>query len=190
MIAFLQGRVQACTDQGLVILVGGVGFAVTTPQTTAAAIGDEVNLVIYEHIKEGCYDLYGFSTVGAKDLFELLIGVNGIGPRMALALMNLGEPEGLRHMIASNDIAGLTQANGVGRRLAERLVVDLQDRLGDVAKIDYRPGKPAGADDEAVIALVNWGLPPDEARQALSGVEPELETADRVRQALAIWRGR
>ena len=173
------------TDQGAVVLAGGLGYDLQT--TTAArsqlAVGASAELVIYEQIRDDCHDLYGFLETSTKELFELLLTVSGVGPRLALAVLNIGPEAELRSAIAGAQTDYLTQAAGLGKRLADRLVVDLKDKIVVSGESAGLLGGPV-ATDEAVVALVSLGLSLDEARQALVGVDPGLPIADRVQQAL------
>lgn len=185
MLALIRGEVVRLTDNGAVVLAGGLGYQLQTPAATRAqlAVGASVELVIYEHIRDDCHDLYGFLDRPCKELFELLLSVSGVGPRLALAVVDIGPEAELRAALADGRTDYLTQASGLGKRLAERLVVDLKDKVSGPAD-GVLAGAPAPA-DEAVVALTSLGLGLDEARQALAGIDSRLPPAERVQQALA-----
>lgn len=171
-------------------MAGGLGYGLKTTAATRDQLKPKasIELVIYEHIREDCHDLYGFLQQSTKDLFELLLTVSGVGPKVALAVLDIGPEADLRAAINGGRPDYLAQAPGLGKRLAERLIVDLKDKVaGSVEAANLLASAP-GEGDEAVMALVGLGLNLDEARQALVGVDSSLPTADRVQQALAGWK--
>ena len=186
MLALIFGEVVRLTDQGVIVLTGGLGYDIKTTN----AIRDQlklqaaVELVIYEHIREDSHDLYGFLNQSTKDLFELLLTVSGVGPKVALAVLEVGPETELRAAITEGRADYLTQASGFGRRLADRLIVDLKDKVVSTAEAANLLAQAPQVSDEAVLALVGLGLSLDEARQALTGVPGDLPTANRVQQAL------
>lgn len=182
MIATLRGTVTDKLDQSIVIECAGIGYGVFVPNTTYGdlAPNKEARLFIYEHIREDMHDMYGFLAHSEKRFFEKLLSVNGVGPKMALSIMNLGSSEELAHIIASENVAVLTRASGVGRRLAERIILDLKDTFVDAALMT-RAGKPA--DNEALQALIALGYSQPQAAQALAQIDAK-DTKDQVRQAL------
>ena len=189
MLALIRGEVVRLTDQGAIVLAGGLGYDLKTTAATRDQLqaGVATELVIYEHIREDCHDLYGFLEQSTKDLFELLLTVSGVGPKVALAVLDIGPEAELRAAITEERANYLAQASGLGKRLADRIIVDLKDKVaGTVEAASLLNQPPTG--DEAVLALVGLGLSLDEARQALAGVDSELPTADRVQQALAGWK--
>ena len=185
MLALIRGEVLRLTDHGVIVLAGGLGYDLqTTPATRGQlALGASVELVIYEHIREDCHQLYGFLESSAKELFELLLTVSGVGPRLALAVLEVGPETELRAAINASQVDYLIRASGLGRRLADRLILDLKDKVGPAGGSDPQTLSPAGL-DEATAALIGLGLSLDEAQQALVGIDPGLPTASRVQQAL------
>ena len=190
MIAFVNGRVIEKFSGSVVVDVGGLGYEVQLAATDfeRANLDSEAKFYTYHHVREQAEDLYGFSTLAAKRLFELLITVQGIGPKAALAILSLGEAESVRSAIASADVAFIARAAGVGKKTAERVTVDLRDKVGAPT---YVPGHdPATgaisnlAGDEALDALMALGYNLAEATQALAGIDPSLPTAKRVSEAL------
>src|SRR5689334_5468023 len=132
MIATLTGVVAEKTLDDIVLEVQGVGYGllVTGEDYGRLHVGDRAKLYIHEHIRENSYDLFGFTTTDTKHLFEQLLGVNGVGPKMALSVLNTGTSNDVRAAIASADTKSIQKANGVGKRVAERIVVDLKDKVG------------------------------------------------------------
>ena len=189
MIATLNGTVAEKLSEIVVLDVGGVGYGVLLPLEDYAtvAIGEEIKVYIYEHIRENMHDLYAFTQSDTKHLFEQLIEVTGVGPKMALSVLGVGSVEDVRKAIASGDTKVLTAAPGVGKRVAERIVVDLKDKVGLVATTGaggVLVGSAAAEKDEAVQALVSLGFTVSDALNALSSVDKALATEERVKKAL------
>lgn len=190
MIAMLTGVVAEKTAEQLVLDVSGVGYGlyVTNEEYARLGSGDLVKLYIYEHIREMSHDLFGFTTLDTKKLFEQLLDVNGVGPKMALSVLNIGSSNEVRVSIANGDTKTIQKANGVGKRVAERIVVDLKDKVG-LAGVDLSTTGMLQADsnllrDEAVEALVSLGYTAQDATIALQNVDSNLPTEDRIKQAL------
>ena len=132
MIATLNGVVSEKLADVVVLEVGGMGYGllVSTEDYGRLEAGQQAKLYVYEHIREQAHDLFGFLTRDSKSLFEQLLDVNGVGPKMALNVLSIGSGEAVRQAIASGDVKFIQQANGVGKRVAERLVVELKDKVG------------------------------------------------------------
>lgn len=190
MIATLTGVVSEKTIDQLVLDVSGVGYGlfVTNEDYGRLGSGDLAKLYIYEHIRESAHDLFGFMTLDTKQLFEQLLGVNGVGPKMALSLLNTGPANAVRASIASGDTKSIQKASGVGKRVAERIVVELKDKVGlegvDLSTTGMLQSDAAIAGDEAGQALIALGYSPQDAAKALHDVDPSLPTEDRIKQAL------
>jgi Holliday junction DNA helicase RuvA len=190
MIATLSGVVSEKLADVVVVDVNGVGYGlyVTAEDHGSLAAGDKTKLYIYEHIREQSHDLFGFTAKDTQALFELLLGVNGVGPKMALNMLSIGSAQGVKKAIASGDVAVIQQANGVGKRVAERVVVDLKDKVGLVGVDLQSTGLLQSEDklnqDEAVVALIALGYSASDAAQALQKVDSKLPTEDRIKQAL------
>lgn len=188
MIAHVAGTVAEKFDPSLIIDVGGVGYEVQVANGDfeAATLHADVKLYTYHHIREQAQELYGFSSLATKRLFELLITVQGIGPKAALSILSVGSGEQVRSAIANGDAAYIQQAQGVGKRIAERVVVDLKDKVGLPGALTYVGGASASsapASDDALDALVALGYSLAQATEALQHVE-ETDTSVRVRKAL------
>jgi Holliday junction DNA helicase RuvA len=189
MIAHVSGVVVEKFGSSVIVDVHGIGYEVQL------AAGDFDNTVLessvkfytYHHIREQSQELFGFSSLIAKKLFELLITIQGVGPKAALAILSLGDSEVVRNAIASSDSAFITRANGIGKKTGERIVVDLSDKVGHAIRTDvnnigisnFIPGN-----DEALEALMALGYNLGDATKALEGVSTELSTAERVTIAL------
>ena len=190
MIATLSGRVAEKLLNIVILDVGGVGYglSVTAEDFGRLAVAQPAKVYVYEHIREASHDLYGFIQLDTKQFFELLLGVNGVGPKMALNVLSIGNTGQVRGAIAGGDVKFIQRAAGVGKRVAERIVVDLKDKVGLVG-IDLESTGLLQSDnvllrDEAVEALVALGFTAQDAGAALQGVDAGLPTEDRVTQAL------
>jgi Holliday junction DNA helicase RuvA len=190
MIGLVQGKVVEKFGNSVVVDVGGIGYEVQTASGDydKASPGEELKLYTHHHVREQSEELFGFSTLAAKRLFELLITVQGIGPKAAIAILSLGEAEAVRSSIASADSTFIARAIGVGRKTAERVTIDLSDKVGAPT---YVPGHDVGtgamtnfAGDEALDALMALGFNLADATTALSGISNDLSTAERVKLAL------
>lgn len=189
MIATLNGLVSDKLGGMVVIEISGVGYGVLVPLDDFAnlKIGEPAKLYIHEHIREAAHDLYGFTGVETISLFDLLLSVSGVGPKMALSILGLGTSDDVRLAIAEGNLKFIQSAVGVGKRVAERVVVDLKDKVGLAVgdgATTFLQVPVANTGDEAVQALMSLGYSPQDAMQALEGVDKKLETAVRIRQAL------
>lgn len=190
MIATLNGVVSEKLGEVVVLDVQGVGYGllVTAEDYGHLSTGDHFKLYVYEHIREQSHDLYGFLSLDTKSLFERLLDVNGVGPKMALNMLSIGSSSDVRRAIAGGDVKYIQQATGVGKRVAERVVVELKDKVGltgvDLESTGLLQGEAALLSDEAVEALVALGYSPADASQALKDIDPALPTEERIKQAL------
>ena len=185
MIARLRGKPVASTPEGLVLDVGGVGYLVAaTPSAVRRAEGaEEVTVETYLHVREDAMQLYGFADGAERELFVQLLTVNGVGPKVALAIVSGSPAEELRRAIVREDTARFTAIPGIGKKTAERIVLELKEKLG--------AGGPelaaAGPGDTHVVArdaLVELGYAVADAERALADTDPELPPEERVRLAL------
>jgi holliday junction DNA helicase RuvA len=184
MIARLNGRPFRRDDQTLVLDVGGVGYLVNATKSALrkARDADEVALETYLHVREDALQLYGFAEVEERELFEHLLSVSGVGPKVALAIVSGSSPAELRRAIAVEDTARFQAIPGIGKKTAQRVVLELKEKLGaDGAEIPVSSGKEDALAREALIEL---GYSISEAEKALSDTDPELPPEERVRQAL------
>jgi Holliday junction DNA helicase RuvA len=183
VIAYLSGTLLDKQIQRLVVDVGGVGYDVQVPLSTFYAVGDlgaPVALRIHTHVREDALQLFGFATALEQSLFERLIATSGIGPKVALAILSGIEPEGLVRAIRDADLGRLTSIPGVGRKTAERLIVELKDRLPKIAET-VLTGPAAGSDDlraDVLSALANLGYQRAAAERAFDRVLPKAESRD------------
>jgi len=171
---------------GIVLDVGGVGYLVnpTAGARRKAEPGGEVVLETYLHVREDVLQLFGFAEAAERDLFELLLSVQGVGPKVALAIVSGSSPDELRRAIALEDTVRFQAIPGIGKKTAERVVLELKERLGTVA--DAGDPTPLAPKPHLVArdALVELGYSLAEAEAALAGTDPEAPPEERVRQAL------
>jgi len=189
MIGSLRGRIAAKTPPQLRIDVGGVGYELEAPMSTffhLPPIGQEVSLLTHLVVREDAQMLYGFATLDERSLFRNLLKVSGIGPKIALALLSGISVEAFAQCILNKDVAALIRVPGIGRKTAERLFVEMRDRI---ANLEGEPGMARGdvasPESEALGALIGLGYKPAEAARLLKVVEPGMHTTEElIRRAL------
>lgn len=184
MIAFLEGRVAEKAGDHVVLAVSGVGYEIRVPAQTLAKLpppGKQAHLFTRLQVRDEAMVLYGFSSADERSLFDHLITVTGVGPKVALAVLSILSPDTLRRAVASGDVAALTLVPGVGKKVAGRILLDLKDRIGLGG--DTAPTGPLAEVREALLAL---GLSAQEARDALSALAPDGDrpVEDLLRDAL------
>jgi Holliday junction DNA helicase RuvA len=186
MIAHVSGTIVEKVDSSLIVDVNGVGYEVQVAVNDFEhyILNQEAKLYTHHHVREQAEELFGFSSLAAKRLFELLISVQGVGPKAALAILGLGSAENVRSAIASGDSAYIQKASGVGKKTAERVVVDLQDKVGapGVHKVTMAAAQLTA--DDALDALMALGYSLRQASEALEQVDSSLSPELRVREAL------
>ena len=189
MIGSIKGKVIKKTEKfvivetGLPAQAGGVGYKISvSPDTVSKAkkVGEEISLWIHTHVREDILDLYGFLDYEELEFFELLIGVSGIGPKGALVILSVATIETLKKAISSGDLAYLTKISGIGRKTAEKILLELRDKVGEETQ-----GSLQGELD-ALEALKSLGYSQNEARDALKKIPADTDTNTKVREALKI----
>ncbi|CCY68743.1 holliday junction DNA helicase RuvA [Clostridium sp. CAG:678] len=194
MIYSLTGELTYIGDQFLVVECGGVGFKCFTSVATAAnagRIGDQIRLYTYLSVKEDALDLYGFKTENELRAFKLLISVSGVGPKAAVSILSEMSADKLSLAVAAGDTKAITRANGVGKKIAERIVLELKDKMAGVtlsssessvsAAASVAEDSPAG---EAVAALVALGFSKSDAAAAVGAMDSSLPADEMIRQGL------
>lgn len=189
MIAQLKGVVTEHEGATVVVDCSGVGYGVNVlgDEQSTMRTGQTQLLYIYEHIKEDSHDLYGFITKSRKDLFVKLLSVNGVGPKAAMSIANLASETQVRSAIASGDTKFIAGASGVGKKVAERVVVDLKNKVGLIASQDataFLHTAGISENDEALQALIGLGYSKDDASAVLAKIDSSLPVEERVKQAL------
>jgi holliday junction DNA helicase RuvA len=188
VIASLRGRVVRVAAGSVVLEVGGVGYLLAATASAcrlASGAEEELRLVTHLHVREDALQLYGFASAGERELFELLLGVSGVGPKAALAIVSGYAPDQIRRAVATGDHALFTSIPGIGRRTAERVVIDLKDKVGSPIAEAARADVPPDDHTAAREALVGLGMSVAEAEAALRDVDDGLPVGERVRAALA-----
>lgn len=190
MIAMLKGVIGEKLAGEVVVDVQGVGYGVfvTAEDEGRLVTGEVSKLYIYEYVREQAHDLFGFLSRDTQNLFKQLLDVNGVGPKMALNVLSVGPAQDVRVAIAGGDVKFIQQASGVGKRVAERIVVDLKDKVGlsgvELSETGMLQSEAALMKDEAVEALMALGYSSQDAAAALQQVDPKLPTEHRIKQAL------
>jgi Holliday junction DNA helicase RuvA len=201
MIGQLRGRLAEKRPNQVLVDVGGVGYLVQVPLSTYAALGElhtEVTLLIHTHVREDALALYGFVSAREKHFFEMLLSASGVGPTLALKILSGMSVEELVPAIRGSDLARLTRIPGVGRKTAERMVVELKDKLETVAVETAKPAasSPAGIEADVLSALVNLGYDARAAETAVGEAKREVGAANFEKllrgalQALSAPKGR
>jgi Holliday junction DNA helicase RuvA len=183
MIGQLRGRLAEKRPNQVLVDVGGVGYVVQIPLSTYAALGElhtEVTLLIHTHVREDALALYGFVSAREKHFFEMLLSASGVGPTLALKILSGMSVEELVPAIRGSDLARLTKIPGVGRKTAERMVVELKDKLEAVAVEAEKPASssPAGVEADVISALVNLGYDARAAEDAVGEAKRTAGTAN------------
>ncbi len=190
MIYSLKGTLLEKKNNFFVVEVGGVAFQVRTSSNVLKSlpqIGEKVNLFTHLHVREDALELYGFLTEEELELFEMLIGVSGIGPRSALGILGVEKPEKLKAAISEGRSELLTKASGIGKKTAERIVLELRGKL----KLEGA-GKIVGimeSDHDIVEAMANLGYTKTQAKDALSQIDPKItKMEERIKEALRLLK--
>lgn len=190
MIGFLRGVLIQKNPQELLLDVGGVGYRVLVPISTFCRLGDQgaqAQLLIHTHVREDQLVLYGFASPAELELFEKLIAVSGVGPKVALGVLSGIEADDLVHAIRGNDVARLTRVPGVGKKTAERLILELKDKLASFHTGTTEAQVPSPKRSDLLSALANLGYSSAEADRAAAEalrLQPEGALGDLLREAL------
>lgn len=187
MIGFLRGRILRRQPPHLLIDVQGVGYEVEAPMSTFYSLPEvSAEVMLYTHlvVREDAHVLFGFGTETERRLFRALIRVNGVGPRLALTILSGVSVDNFVRCVRDNNSAALTRLPGIGKKTAERLVVEMRDRLDDTG-VEVAAGTAMNPRDEALSALVSLGYKPQEAGRMLQAIkETDISSAELIRRAL------
>lgn len=192
MIGYLRGRLFRKTPQDLIIEAGGVGYRVLVPISTFCRLpepGQETQLYIHTHVREDQFALYGFGTTLEQELFEKLISVSGIGPKVAVGVLSGIETDDLVHAIRDNDVARLTRVPGVGKKTAERLILELKDKLTHITSGAPAPVAASPVKADLLSALRNLGYSEAESERAATEAlrnQPDGPLGDLLRDSLRL----
>jgi Holliday junction DNA helicase RuvA len=191
MIAYLHGKLTEANPTAVVVDCGGVGYAVNIPVSSydkLPAVGGDVKLLTYHHVngQDGTQHLYGFATATEREMFLLLISINGIGPKLACNILSSASVTSLRNAIAGGDTATLSSLRGIGKKTAERLIVELKDKVGESTN---GPGAKLVTDPklaDAALALVSLGYKPADAQRAAQAATGKLGPAATVEELVRV----
>ncbi|MBP3856300.1 MAG: Holliday junction branch migration protein RuvA [Ruminiclostridium sp.] len=195
MIYSLRGKLTHKTNDLAVVECAGVGYACRTTTYTLSPlkVGEEVFLLTYMNVREDAVELFGFGEAAELNCFKLLLSVNGVGPKAALSILSVLSPQGFALCVAEGDSKVLTRAPGIGKKIADRIILELKDkmtdRIGEISSDTYaelsRPSAPAAGNiAEAVTALTALGFTAAQAQKALAGLSAEMPVSELVREAL------
>lgn len=190
MIGYIEGRVIALRETYLIVNAGGVGYKVAAPRNVLLTLSHGSTASLWTHlaVREDALDLYGFSTEEELKIFNLLHSVSGIGPKSALGILDIASVETLRSAIAEGNAGYLTKVSGIGKKTADKIILELRDKVGLATSESQGALK---GDEEALEAMRSLGYSPQEARDALRKVPNHISNSnDRLREALKLMGGR
>lgn len=204
MIGSIKGKIILKTEKFLIVETNGVGYKInvspdvlsktkTRPNGRGLSVGretdGEIMLWVHTHVREDVLDLYGFLNLEELEFFEMLLNVSGIGPRSALAILGIASIETLRKAIGTGDTSYLTKISGIGRKTAEKIVIELRDKVAD-KNMSEKGGSSLRDELDALEALKSLGYSQNEAREALKKVSADTDTNTKIREALKILGGK
>ncbi len=182
MISYITGKIQSVGKDSVVVeTTGGVGYEIFLSKTVAMnySAGQEVSFFTYLRVSESAMDLYGFQNAEQKDFFELLLSVSGVGPKSAMNILNLGSIDDIRGAIARQDVKYLTAVQGMGQKTAERLVVELKNKIGKIENMGEITGDSQILSD-VIEGLVSMGYGKEEAKDAVKDIDSKDKTTEEV----------
>jgi Holliday junction DNA helicase RuvA len=184
MIANLKGKIEAFQDNWIIVDVNNVGYKVYVTDFTFGKLAgqEDVSLHIYTYVREDILALYGFLDIAEKEMFELLISISGIGPKAAMSILSVADIKSIQAAILNEDATILTRVSGIGKKTAERVILELQNKIANLSTLEK---EGATMDSEAVEALMAMGYSASQSREALRGVGEKNETLEeRIKAAL------
>ncbi len=191
MIGSIKGKIVLKTDKFVIVETGGVGYKISVSPDTLSRIDklNEIFLFIHTHIREDSFDLYGFLDYEELEFFEMLLNVSGIGPKGALGILGIASIDTLQRAIGTGDTSYLTKISGIGKKTAEKIVIELRDKISNKIKGKLGEGSLQGEMD-ALEALKSLGYSQNDAREALKNCSPDADINTKIREALKILGGR
>jgi len=184
MIGLLNGTVEIKDNPHLIVDVNGVGYKVLVSNSilSKAGLGEKIKLFTYTHVREDQLELFGFLNQEELKLFEYLIGVSGVGPKTAIGIFSVGTKDTIINAIVNSDVSFFTSVPRLGRKNAQKIIIELKSKLGSIGDLDLTgDGK---ADNEVIAALKNFGFTSQEAREAIKNISGDLKTEEKIRMAL------
>jgi len=188
MIGSIKGKIILKNEKFLIVETGGVGYKINISPGTLSKIkktGDEISFWIHSHVREDAFDLYGFLDRKELEFFEMLINISGIGPKSALIILSIASIEILKKAIETDDISYLTKISGIGKKTAEKIIIELRDKIGEEKSDISLKGEL-----DALEALKSLGYSQNQAREALKKVSPNTNINEKIREALKILGGK
>lgn len=187
MIGYLKGKIKSVNFESVLVDVNGIGYEVHMSVRDVANIKNDqvIELLITEAIREQSYDLYGFLEISEKRIFDQLLKVNGVGPRIGLALLSVGQTSDLFAAISSEDISYLTQAPGVGKKMAEKMIIELRDKVPQLDPSYTKNKHDSESSIDAEAALLSLGFKMNDIRQMVDGIDKNLPVEEQIKQALS-----
>lgn len=192
MYYYIKGTLVQKGDNYLVVDANGVGYMIYTSLTSIADVGEtgrNVTMYTYLHVREDVMDLYGFATVEEKNMFMNLISVSGVGPKAALAILSVTTPAKFAVAVVTNDVKTITKASGVGPKMAQRVILELKDKLKtedlDIDMDEDIGEIPSDNRSEAISALIVLGYSPNDAQKAVKGIDGTLSVEEIIKKALS-----
>lgn len=188
MIGSIRGKIILKNEKFLIVETGGIGYKIYVSPDTLSKVKtteDNIFLWIHSHVREDAFDLYGFLEQKELEFFEMLINVSGIGPKSALVILSIASIETLRKAIGTSDTSYLTKISGIGRKTAEKIVIELRDKMGD-----EKSDGSLESEMDALEALKSLGYSQNQAREALKKVSSNLDINSKIREALKILGGK
>ncbi|HAM88333.1 MAG: Holliday junction DNA helicase, subunit A [Candidatus Falkowbacteria bacterium GW2011_GWC2_38_22] len=191
MIAYLRGKIQNKQKNYIILNVRDIGYLVFVSETIFVdlEIGQEIELYIHQHIREDAHTLYGFKSLEQLEMFELLLTISGIGPKSALAVIGIASVDDIKDSISRGDSSLLIKVSGIGKKTAERVVLDLRDKIAHISHgvLQATDGKGMITSGEEIDALMALGYSMFEARDVLRQVDPSIKgSGERIRAALRL----
>ncbi len=186
MISFLKGKIINKRSNFVILEVGGVGYKVFVNEKLISELDGEVGIYIHQHVREDALDLYGFDSLEELEFFELLLSISGIGPKSALGVFVIAEIDLVKNSIANGDHSLLVKVSGIGKKTAERVVLELRDKVGALEITDNNGvSRVGGSASDEIDGLMALGYSMQQAREALQGVDLDIkDSGERIRQAL------
>lgn len=191
MIGSIKGKIILKTDKFIVVDTGGVGYKLNVSPDTLSKLNknqEEYLFWTHTHVREDMLDLYGFLNTEELEFFEMLIGVSGIGPKGALSVLSVAPIDTLKHAIGTGDLAYLTKISGIGKKTAEKMIIELRDKM--MKEVGGRESTSLRDELDTLEALKALGYSQNEAREALKEVDGSLNTNAKIKEALKILGGR
>jgi Holliday junction DNA helicase RuvA len=192
MIGSIKGKIILKRDKWLIVEVSGVGYKINVSPDTLSKTqkqDKEVFFFIHTHVREDALDLYGFSSLPELEFFEMLISISGIGPKGALAILGVASIGTLRKAISTGDLSYLTKISGIGKKTAEKIVIELRDKMASEVS-EQKEGSSLQGELDVLEALKSLGYSQNEAREALKKVKSDTDTNTKIREALKILGGK